>query len=152
MSVKDTNNSKKLLKVLNELFSKEITVGVHGDVGDDIFDRATWNEFGTHYKKGDKKGQVRIPERSFIRAGYDANKNKIKKDTEKLTKKVVAMELKPSIAAKLLGDTTKGYIQEFAIDLRDPPNAQATIDAKGSSNPLVDTGQMIGSIDYKVKG
>ena len=152
MSVKDTNNSAQLLKVLNELFSKKITVGVHGDVGDDIFDRATWNEFGTHYKKGDKKGQVRIPERSFIRAGYDANKNKIKKDTEKLTRKVVAMELNPSMAAKLLGDITKGYIQEFAIDLRDPPNTKETIAAKGSSNPLVDTGQMIGSIDYKIKG
>jgi len=62
------------------------------------------------------------------------------------------MEIKPSTAANLLGDATKGRIQEFAIDLRDPPNAQSTVDAKGSSNPLVDTGQMIGSIDYKVKG
>ncbi len=57
-----------------------------------------------------------------------------------------------AVALDLIGSTAVGRIQEFAIDLRDPPNAQATIDAKGSSNPLVDTGQMVGSIDYKVKG
>ena len=152
MSATEFNHVPELLKVLKKLKKKKITVGVHGDVGDDIFDRATWNEFGTHYKEGDKKGQIRIPERSFIRAGYDTNKNKIKKDAEKLTRKVVAMELNPSVAAELLGDITKGYIQEFAINLSDPPNAESTIKAKGSSNPLVDTGQMIGSIDYKVKG
>lgn len=58
MSVKDTNNSDNLLKQLKELFNKEITVGVHGDVGDDIFDRATWNEFGTHYKKAQIKEKL----------------------------------------------------------------------------------------------
>ena len=152
MSAPEFNHVPELLKVLKKLKKKKITVGVHGDVGDDIFDRAIWNEFGTHYKEGDKKGQIRIPERSFIRAGYDTNKNKIKKDAEKLTRKVVAMELNPSVAAELLGDITKGYIQEFAIGISDPPNAESTIKAKGSSNPLVDTGQMIGSIDYKVKG
>ena len=152
MSAPEFNHVPELLKVLKKLKKKKITVGVHGDVGDDIFDRAIWNEFGTHYKEGDKKGQIRIPERSFIRAGYDTNKNKIKKDTEKLIRKVVAMELNPSVAAELLGDITKGYIQEFAIGISDPPNAESTIKAKGSSNPLVDTGQMIGSIDYKVKG
>jgi hypothetical protein len=148
MSVKDTNNTDNLLKRLNELYSKKITVGVHGDVGDDIFDRATWNEFGTH----DAKGKELIPERSFIRAGYDKNKAKIKRDTEKLTQKVIAMELKPQTAAKLLGDVTKGYIQEYAINLKVPANKYSTILKKGSSNPLVDTGQMIGSIDYKIEG
>jgi hypothetical protein len=142
MSVKDTNNTDKLLKQLETLFKKEITVGLHGDVGADILSRGIYNEFGTS----------KIPERSFIRAGYDTEKANIKNDAEKLIKKVVAMEIKPQTAANLLGDTAKGRIQEFAIDLRDPPNAESTIKQKGSSNPLVDTGQMIGAIDYKVKG
>ena len=60
----------------------------------------------------------------------------------------------PRDAANTLGETVKGYIQEFAIDLENPPNAESTIKAKGSSNPLVGkTGQMIDiGIDYKVKG
>lgn len=142
MSVKDTNNTDKFLKQLETLFKKEITVGLHGDVGGDILSRGIYNEYGTK----------NIPERSFIRAGYDTEKNNIINDAEKLTRKVVAMEIKPQTAANLLGDATKGRIQEFAIDLRDPPNAESTIKQKGSSNPLVDTGQMIGAIDYKVKG
>ena len=142
MSVKDTNNTDKLLKQLETLFKKEITVGIHGDAGSDNLMKANANEFGTS----------KIPERSFIRAGFDTEKGNINRDAEKLVKKVVAMEIKPQAAANLLGDTTKGRIQEFAIDLRDPPNAESTIKQKGSSNPLVDTGQMIGAIDYKVKG
>ncbi len=142
MSIKDTNNTDKLLKQLQSLFNKEIIVGLHGDVGGDVLSRGIYNEFGTK----------NIPERSFIRAGYDSEKKNIINDAEKLTRKVVAMEIKPNAAANLLGDATKGRIQEFAIDLRNPPNAQNTIDKKGSSNPLVDTGQMIGAIDYKVKG
>ena len=142
MSVKDTNNTDKVLKQLEKLFKKEITIGLQGDVGGDILSRGIYNEFGTK----------NIPERSFIRAGYDTEKKSIINDAEKLTRKVVAMEIKPNAAANLLGDATKGRIQEFAIDLRDPPNAASTIEQKGSSNPLVDTGQMIGAIDYKVKG
>lgn len=69
-----------------------------------------------------------------------------------MTQKVIAMELKPNTAAELLGDVTKGYIQEYAIDLKVPANKYSTILKKGSSNPLVDTGQMIGSIDYKIEG
>jgi len=142
MSAKDTNNTDKLLKQLESLFKKEITVGLHGDVGKDNLTKGFANEFGTK----------NIPERSFIRAGFDAEKGNINRDAEKLVKKVVAMEIKSQTAAELLGDTAKGRIQEFAIDLRDPPNAASTIKQKGSSNPLVDTGQMIGAIDYKVKG
>jgi len=36
MSVKDTNNTDKVLKQLESLFKKEITVGLHGDVAGDI--------------------------------------------------------------------------------------------------------------------
>jgi hypothetical protein len=130
------------------MIKNEVTIGVHGDVGSDIFDRATWNEFGTH----DKKGKVLIPERSFIRAGYDNEKNNIEEDVKKLIEKVIAREITTTVAMNLIGSTTAGRIQEFAVDLRDPPNAPLTVALKGSSNPLVDTGQMIGAIDYKVKG
>ena len=148
MSVKDINNTDELLKTINSMIKNEVTIGVHGDVGSDIFDRATWNEFGTH----DKKGKVLIPERSFIRACFDSVKADINRDMGKIAERVVAGQMKVKTGLNLLGDATKGRVQEFATDLRDPPNTKETIAAKGSSNPLVDTGQMIGSIDYKIKG
>ena len=142
MSEPEFNHVPELLKVLNKLKKKKITVGVHGDAGSDNLMKANANEFGTDS----------IPERSFIRAGYDSEKSKIDKDIEKLITKVIIREMTAAVALDLIGSTAVGRIQEFAIDLRDPPNAQSTIDAKGSSNPLVDTGQMIGSIDYKIEG
>ncbi len=148
MSAPEFNHVPELLRTLEKLKKKKLTIGVHGDVGGDIFDRAIWNEFGTQ----DKDGNKLIPERSFIRAGYDSEKKNIEKDVKKLINKVIAREITADVAMNLIGSTTVGRIQEFAVDLREPPNAQATIDAKGSSNPLVDTGQMIGSIDYKIKG
>lgn len=148
MSVKDTNNTDELLKTLNSIIKNEVTIGVHGDVGSDIFDRATWNEFGTH----DKKGKVLIPERSFIRACFDTEKAEINRDMGKIAERIVAGQMKVKTGLDLLGDVTKGRVQEYAIKLSAPPNKASTIKKKGSSNPLVDTGQMIGSIDYKVKG
>ena len=142
MSVKDTDNTDEFLKMLNSMIKNEVTIGLHGDVGGDILSRGIYNEFGTD----------KIPERSFIRAGFDTEKNNISNDMIKIAERVVDGQMKVKTGLNLLGDATKGRIQEFAVDLSDPPNAQATIDAKGSSNPLVDTGQMIGSIDYKVKG
>jgi hypothetical protein len=148
MSVKDINNTDELLKTINSMIKNEVTIGVHGDVGSDIFDRATWNEFGTH----DKKGKVLIPERSFIRACFDSEKADINRDMEKIAERVVAGQMKVKTGLNLLGDATKGRVQEYAIRLSTPANKYSTIKKKGSSNPLVDTGQMIGSIDYKVKG
>lgn len=43
-------------------------------------------------------------------------------------------------------------IKEAIIDLSDPPNAPSTIEAKGSSNPLIDTGHMKDSVTYVVRG
>lgn len=50
-----------------------------------------------------------------------------------------------------LGLEAKGKMQEFARDLSSPPNSPFTVEQKGSSNPLVDSGNLIGSIDYEVE-
>jgi len=142
MSVKDINNTGKLLKIMQELYKKDIDVGILPDAGQDNLDKGMWNEYGTDT----------IPERSFIRAGYDENRKYIEGEAEKLVAKVVDQTINPNEAANVLGAVAKGKIQEFAIDLRSPPNAAMTIAKKGSSNPLVDTGEMIRSIDYKVNG
>lgn len=50
----------------------------------------------------------------------------------------------------LLGVVIKNDIQEEITELRTPPNKASTIKAKKSSNPLIDTGFLRRSIDYKV--
>lgn len=168
MSVKDVSHVDELLRVMAELENTTVEVGVLGKAGSELLMIAGVHEFGCditvtsrmrgylgavkgiHLKKSTK--QIRIPERSFIRAGYDANKGAIGKQGDLLIKKVVDFSITPKQAANTLGEVAKGMIQEFAVDLSDPPNADVTIENKGSSNPLVDTGRMIGAIDYEVKG
>lgn len=167
MSVKDTSNVDKLLKRLASLNKKTIEVGILGSADSEILMIAGVNEFGQnitvtekmraylhsigiHLKK--ETTQIVIPERSFIRAGFDSNKQDIQSQADKLVTKVIDMTLDESSAAKLLGEIAKGKIQEFAINLSSPKNSDITVEIKGSSNPLVDTGKMIDSISYKVKG
>jgi hypothetical protein len=45
-----------------------------------------------------------------------------------------------------------GDIQHEITVLRHPPNAPATIRAKGSSKPLIDTGEMRQSVTYQIRG
>ena len=40
-------------------------------------------------------------------------------------------------------------IKDYARDLDSPPNHPFTVEQKGSSNPLVDTGDMIGGISWR---
>jgi hypothetical protein len=48
------------------------------------------------------------------------------------------------------GSVAAGIVKQQITDLRSPPNAQSTIERKGSSNPLIDTGLMRQTVTYKI--
>jgi len=168
MSVKDINNTDKLLKTLQQLYKKDIDVGVLEESSAKMKMIATVQEYGCDIKITEKmrgylaavldfrprrsKLYINIPERSFIRAGYDENKNFIANQTEKLLVKVIEQDITPENACNVLGAVAQGKIQKFAIDLKSPPLHHVTVRAKGSDNPLVDTGELIRNIRYKVNG
>lgn len=54
-------------------------------------------------------------------------------------------------ALQLAGEGISGQLRQSIIDTNSPALAQATIDRKGFSKPLVDTGQMLQSVAYEVK-
>ena len=100
---------------------------------------AAWNEFGT------RNG---IPARPFFSQGIEASKQDVKKV---FRQHIDPKTMKPDLrVAKLAGESVKGHIQERIVELKDPPNAPATIQRKGSDNPLVDTGTMIQAVNYKI--
>ena len=95
--------------------------------------------------------QIVIPERSFFRSGMrDKGSDAAKKYT-----KLIAEVIKGTISAEQflngLGLEVTTVIKEYARDLSSPKNSGFTVERKGSSNPLVDTGNMIGAINYKVE-
>lgn len=94
---------------------------------------------------------VNIPERAFLRKGHDENVDKVMKYADNLLKQVTSGKMTADKCLDLLGQSLATKIKTYARDLNNPPNSWATKEAKGSDNPLIDTGNMIESIDWRIK-
>lgn len=92
---------------------------------------------------------ITIPERSWMRSWFDQNQKQITNVAKKLYGQVLDGKLKGKQALALLGEYAQKGIRKSIIDLKTPPNSQATIKLKGSSNPLIDTGGMLNSVHHK---
>ncbi|NLB56586.1 MAG: hypothetical protein GX811_12655 [Lentisphaerae bacterium] len=161
----DKNNIPKLLEVLDALWSHQIQIGIFGSDDSTILMIAAVHEFGCkitvtpkmraylhsqglHLKASTK--QINIPERSFIRAGFDEQKERYEKRAAMLLDKVIHLELPVGTFFNILGEYVAGQLQEYLTDLRTPPNSPFTIARKGSSNPLIATGLLRQKITHKV--
>jgi len=52
---------------------------------------------------------------------------------------------------EIVGVIAVASVRKYMTDLRTPPNASSTIRKKGSSNPLIDSGSLRGSVDAVVQ-
>lgn len=112
--------------------------------------RAFLHANGLHLK--DSTTEIIIPERSFLRTGHDENADRILKQTERALSQVVAKKMSIDDMLDLYGQQMATAIKLFARNLDTPQNHPYTIEQKGSSNPLVSTGNMIESITFKKEG
>ncbi len=110
--------------------------------------RAYLHHIGIHLKA--ETDTINIPERSFIRDGWDAKNDDVLKKIEHLLGMVLDGKLDAMTFYEAIGGQVVSYLQEYLVALSTPPLAQSTIDRKGSSNPLVDTGRLGDSITWKV--
>ena len=110
--------------------------------------RAYLHRKGLHLKATTK--YITIPERSFLRNGYDENKDEILAKTGKLIPSVLDGTLSSTKFYKTTGLLLKSAIQDYAVALDNPKNHPFTVSQKKSANPLVDSGDMIGAVDYEV--
>ncbi len=130
----------KVRKALKAAGSRAVKVGVLGAEGSDTVLVATYNEFGTET----------IPERSFLRSTMNTNRAKYRKGLQRALEAIIDGDLDPDRALGLIGLEIVKDIQATITELADPPNAEATIRKKGSSNPLIDTGRLRQSIQFDV--
>lgn len=94
---------------------------------------------------------VHTPERSFIRSTVDAKRNgEWRIYAEELRKQFVEGKMTTDRMLGLMGQRIKKDIQEKIRSMLPPPNAPSTIAAKGSDHTLINTGQLLNSIDYEV--
>lgn len=90
-----------------------------------------------------------IPERSFLRSTMDTNRAKYTKEIQRIATKIfdgktayAAMNLLGMRAANDVKNTIRAHVP--------PPLQPETVARKGSSTPLIDTGQVINSITWKL--
>lgn len=93
----------------------------------------------------------RIPERSFMRSSITQNKASLKKLIDSLTGQIVDGKISEIRALGIIGQTVKQNMQAKIRSGLTPPLKPETIRRKGSSKPLIDTGQLINSIEWEVK-
>lgn len=95
--------------------------------------------------------EIKIPARPYIRGAIDANEVEIQELAKRYSGEILDGTTSRHEALTLMGQFIEGEIKRYMINLRTPPNAKSTIRKKGSDNPLVDTGLLMGSIRYVVK-
>ena len=132
-----------LKKSLNSRGVKQTEVGFFDSArypdGTSVPAVAVWNEFGSK----------NTPERSFFRNALDSSKPKVLR----MLKHGVdpyALVVSSNLANQI-GAVVAGEIQESIVELKEPPNAESTIRAKKSSNPLIEKSFMLQSATWKVE-
>ena len=101
----------------------------------------------TTVARDNDQGTKRIPERPFmVPAG-----NKAANKTINITVHSIAGGMDEQQALSKAGELFVGFIQKEITNLKEPPNAESTILKKGSSNPLIDSGDMRKSVKWKLR-
>lgn len=164
MGVKYTTNKDgfpKMTREYGKLAGKGIEVGVlqgeHAwlasihEYGCDIpvtpKMRAWLHHNGMHLRP--ETTHIRIPERAFLRTGYDQGIGEVSKHAAMLIAEVNEGRMSADGCMQAIGMELASKIKDYARDLSAPGNHSFTVDRKGSSNPLMDTGDMIGGINWR---
>ncbi len=143
---------KALMSAFTGKRKTTITVGIHaadgsqphagGQFGETVADIATIHEFGA----------PGIPQRSFLRAWFDENRQKTQEATKRMAQSVLKGKRTRADAVNILAQSFVAQIQRRIALGIPPPNSPRTIALKGSSKPLIDTGQLRTSITYAIDG
>lgn len=136
----DTRKLDALVEAMRALSSQRVKVGVLGAAGSENVVKAVANEFGT----------ADIPERSFLRATFNAQRAAYVNALRRAVDAIVMRRMTPQQALGLLGVRVVADVQQTITEIDTPPLAPSTVAAKGSTQPLIDTGRLRASIAFEV--
>ena len=133
-----------------------VKVGWPSGTDPDIVMRAAFNEFGTRGGASGGGWGGPIPERPMLRNAMRANRSKyqhaMKAEMRGVIRAIAAgRRVDPDGILSRLGIMAVGDIQSEITSLSSPPNSPVTIKLKGSSSPLIDTGEMRARVSYSVE-
>ncbi len=91
-----------------------------------------------------------VPQRSFIRSWYDGNKSQIENDIRTMMRAAAKGGAPANRGLQQLGALFAAQIQKGISAGIAPANHPDTIKRKGSSTPLIDTGQLRSAISWRL--
>lgn len=122
--------------------NKFVTVGIHQEAGNVADGSMTQAQNGALQNYGND----RIPARPWLIPGVQS----ATQDIIDVIADGLEGGLTPDQTLNQIGAVAAGATQQYITDLQTPLNAPSTIEKKGSSNPLIDTGSMRASVTWKV--
>ena len=92
----------------------------------------------------------KIPAREFLQPAINKGAPQYQRLAEIMIPKVLSGSMAMTALLEQMGNLAEGHVKQEITDFDTPPNAQSTIDRKGSSSPLIDTGALRQSIRYVI--
>lgn len=118
--------------------------GVTNQAGDDLASIALIHEFGSIARN--------IPARPFLRPTLRGNINKYSRILQQKATAILLGRISLHQALSLVGQAAQTDVQKYIVEHANfAPLKPSTIKRKGSSRPLVDTGQLRQSIRYRIE-
>lgn len=139
----NTKGFESMLKAIRALGAEAVDVGIFETSGEEVVLRAVVNNEGTE--------DGRIPQREFARSGFDQYKAELVSTAERASAAATKGKIPAGQALNLIGLKGQAIMRRRINELNQPPNAASTIARKGSSNPLIDTGEMLREVDYRIR-
>lgn len=112
---------------------------------------ANVHEFGKVIHQPRMKRTIVIPARSFLRATVDEYQEAITRREVLLSQGVLYGKFELRAGLELFGMYVVGLIQQRMANGILPANRPSTIARKGSSKPLIDTGQLRNSVTWQAE-
>lgn len=152
--IKDSGEIARVVSELRKVRGAVVKVGVLGEDANIVRTSRTGgsmtlgeiaqvNEFGSR--------DGRIPARPFMRNTWDALKPELRALQRRTLERIAAGTMGVEQGLGLIGEWFAGAVKKTITAGVPPPNAPRTIALKGSSKPLIDTGQLRQSITHVVE-
>jgi len=121
----------------------------HGKAVDAEHAQPTNAEIGAIHEFG-----LGVPEHSFIRGTVDKNRSEIQSRLRSMGGSIFSAKSPEEVKheAQLFGEWFVGEMKSAIREGIPPALSPETIEEKGSSTPLIDSGQLWGSLTYDVEG
>lgn len=130
---------------------KKVKVGFPaGEADSDNIMKAVWNHFGTRGGASGGGWGGPIPERPFLSNAMRDNRSSYRSAMKASASKLLTGKTDIKTVLSKLGTKAQGDVQEEITALSSPPNSPVTIELKGSSNPLIDSGELRNSVTWKI--